>query len=267
MSVLSEAMQAEYWERGWTVAPGALSSDLVESLRQLAQEVWDRAVADPDCADRLFLRQSDGGVRVPDRIDPFLDLHPELTALSDHPELRAPTEALLGGPVWVLKDKLIRKQPGADGYGAHQDQAYYDATGIAAERLVSVGVPLASADRDAGPLEVGAELPDGLVSAAGQLDPDPSTLTMGWQEVLLEPGDLLFLHPLALHRSAPNRSALDRPFVYVTYGTGPGGAVAARLIRELYIQTRKADIDAGGTGRISRPSGSPPDREPPPPPV
>ncbi len=255
MTAELDQLAADYRAHGFAVMRGALGRDALGHLDVRSFAVWDRTVDDPAHADRFFRRSNDRGEHVIDRIDPYFDLDPELVAFAERDELQVPTSALIGGPLWVLKDKLIRKEPGVDGYGMHQDYAYYVATGVPASRLVSVLIPLTETDSNAGPLEVAVGWHDRLLTGPGELDPDPTSVDVSsWQTVEAGPGDLVFLHPLALHRSAPNRSASARPMVFVTYGSGPGGAAAGRAMRDFYRNGAKARVDAGGSGLVRPPS-------------
>lgn len=258
-------LAAAYRGQGYAVARGAVPLDLVEQVRQVAFERWSGALDDPDLADQVFYRHDVHGSRVADRVESFAELDPLLGSFAERPELLEPTRALIGGPLWRLKDKLICKAPGVDGYGMHQDQAYYAVSGIPADRLVSVFVPLAATVPEAGPLEVAPRTHRHLLTGPGEFDPDPTLDVPSWEAVHLTPGDLGFLHPLALHRSAPNRSSVGRPVLVITYGSGPGGPEARSAVREQYRTAAKALVDAGGSGLISRPSdgsGGPPPRGP-----
>jgi hypothetical protein len=114
---------------------------------------------------------------------------------------------------------------------------------------VTALVPLDPFTSGSGPLEVAPGTHGHLLdTVAGAEDPVPHELgSVVWSTPRQDPGDLGFLHPLALHRSAPNRSRLPRRILFLTYGSGEGCDVQAARLAEIYVDRFKAAIDAGGT--------------------
>jgi ectoine hydroxylase-related dioxygenase (phytanoyl-CoA dioxygenase family) len=260
VSTAADRAVADYRRDGVGVLRSWLALDRVESLRAGCERAWERALADradqPAVAERLFLRLDAAGRRHPDRLEPVADLDAALASFVLDPEVTSLVAAVIGAPVWVLKDKLIRKAAGMDGYGPHQDHGAYAVAGISADRLVSVFVPLVEAPPGAGPLEVAMGRHASLLQPAGSLDLGPHDVAgHEWTAVELAPGDVALLHPLAPHHSAPNRSDRARSMLVVTYGSGPGGAAAAQTLREHYRRTVKAEIDGGGSGALSPRNG------------
>jgi 2-aminoethylphosphonate dioxygenase len=248
-----------YRRDGFALLPGAIGVDRLAEIRAGCDAAWSLATADLEPApgaleDRRFARGTIGGARVTDRLDPVVDLDPRLEALACDPIVIQPVAALIGEPVALLKSKLIWKGPGVDGYGPHQDQAYYRHAGIQAERCVSVLVPLDPFSVRAGPLEVVPGSHGDLVETVeGSEDPAPDACaSFRWMTPRQDPGDLGFLHPLALHRSTPNRSRQHRRILFLTYASGDDRAVQAERLAQIYADRFKASIDAGGT--LTRPA-------------
>lgn len=250
-----DALRADYRRDGVAVLRGALSPEIVDSLRRSTREAWDRAERDPAEVHRLYLRRHRSGARVADRVDPCFDLDPWLAALPSSPLLTEPAAALVGEPLWVLKDKLILKAPGVDGYGPHQDFAYYAPVGVPADHMVAVLIPVEPVDAAAGPVEVAHGTHDRLVATDEVTrDPLPAAIEgLAWTAIDAGPGDIAFLHPLALHRSAPNRSTRGRSTAFVTFGSGPDGDAASERLAAAYRDRLKGLIDAGGTDPVTVP--------------
>jgi ectoine hydroxylase-related dioxygenase (phytanoyl-CoA dioxygenase family) len=246
-----QAMADAYERTGFAVLPGALPAALVAEVRDACDRAWAGGASVPTLdATRRYRRRTVEGREVDDRLDPVVDLDPVLERLVEDPLMTEPAAAVIGEPVRLLKSKLIRKGPGVDGYGPHQDGAYYRHAGVDLARCTSVLVPLDPFDAEAGPLEVvegshGSVLP----VLGGTEDPEPAALVgCRWAVPRLEPGDLGFLHPLALHRSAPNRTAGSRRILFLTYVGAAVDPEAAARLQNLYVERFKPAIDAGGSG-------------------
>ena len=59
-----------------------------------------------------------------------------------------PLASLLGDEPSLFKDKLILRPPGTEGYGLHQDYAYYGWTGVPADQILAVQIAIDDADAD-----------------------------------------------------------------------------------------------------------------------
>lgn len=246
-----DRLAGDYERGGVAVLPDALPAGLVAEVRDACDRAWAGGAADrANDETRRYRRRTVEGSDVADRLDPVVDLDPVLGALVGDARLTEAAAAVIGEPVQLLKSKLIRKGPGVDGYGPHQDGAYYRHAGVDAARCTSVLVPLDPFDAAAGPVEVVHASHGSLVPVVpGTEDPMPAALAgRRWDVLRLGPGDLGLLHPLALHRSAPNRTAGGRRILFLTYvAAAVDPAVAARL-QGLYVERFKPAIDAGGSG-------------------
>lgn len=246
-----DRLAGDYERAGFAVLAGALPSGRVAEVRDACDRAWAGRTTDRanDPTRRYRRRTLDGG-DVDDRLDPVVDLDPVLDRLASDLRLTQAAAAVIGEPVQLLKSKLIRKGPGVDGYGPHQDGAYYRHAGVDVARCTSVLVPLDPFDAEAGPVEVVEGSHGSLVPVVpGTEDPTSDALAgRRWDVPRLEPGDLGFLHPLALHRSAPNRTTGGRRILFLTYvAAAIDPAVSARL-QGLYVERFKPAIDAGGSG-------------------
>jgi ectoine hydroxylase-related dioxygenase (phytanoyl-CoA dioxygenase family) len=154
-----------------------------------------------------------------DRIDPVIDLSPLLASLAADDRVCRVAAAAVGGPVTLLKDKLILKPPGAPGYLPHQDFAYWQWLAVPAGDLVTVAVSIDGSEARSGAVRCAAGRHHRLLSADGVVgDFDPAILRdVPTAEMPTAPGDLLVLHPLVPHWSAENRSSAPRRMLFLTY--------------------------------------------------
>ena len=158
-----------------------------------------------------------------DRLDPVIDLSPEFARAARSPRLRRIAADVLGGVPQLFKDRLILKQPGALGYGAHQDAAYWQGFGVALDAFVTAAICLDAASPDNGPIECTSGDHRRLLTDPGVVaDPEEDRLS-AFTPLLAAPGDVLLIHSLTPHRSGPNRSADTRRILFFVYALGPPG--------------------------------------------
>lgn len=202
------------WRRdGWCVARGVLAADEIDALRREADRLWAQPA--------LFAER--GAVPISprrnDRLDPVIDLSPAFRALAEDPRLLTLAAELLGGEPQLLKDKFIAKPPGASGYLAHQDGAYWQGIGLSPDAFVTIVCFLDDSTAEAGAIECASGLHSTLLTPPGQVaDVDESALSVPFEIVELKAGDLLLIHSLTPHRSGPNRSESMRRALLLTYG-------------------------------------------------
>ncbi|HMP88887.1 MAG TPA: phytanoyl-CoA dioxygenase family protein [Kiritimatiellia bacterium] len=207
-----------YREAGFTLLQGCFHAEEIASWRAEC----DRLVAELQKTDhpRVSGRKHLSLGAIMDRLDPVLDLSPIFSALASDQRLTNPTEALIGGPVALFKDKLIMKPPGTYGYDVHQDYPYWELLGIPAEEMLSVWVAIDEANEKNGALEIYPGMHQSRIPGTpdAPMDTDPSLLEgFSPKRVDLMPGDVMFFHSLAPHRSAPNHSAQSRRCLLLTY--------------------------------------------------
>lgn len=201
-----------HWhDDGWTLIPRFLEPAEVELLRQEA----DRLLADP----ALFERRGEipNSARRSDRLDPVGDLSSTFADLARSPDLLALAGDLLGGNAQLLKDKFIAKPPGAVGYAAHQDGAYWPGMGLDPSRFLTAIIFLDDATEANGAIECVSGCKQLLTDADTVADPDEASLG-DFTTITAAAGDLLMLHALTPHRSDRNRSDSMRRALLFTYG-------------------------------------------------
>lgn len=201
------------WEtKGWASVPGFLTDGELEGLRREADRLW---------ADQSLFGQRGAvpnSVTRSDRLDPVIDLSPPFAALAEDPRLIGAVEAVLGGTPQLMKDKFIAKPPGAGGYGAHQDGAYWPGMGLDIDRFLTAVIFLDDATTENGAIECAPGQHRVLLTDPDTIA-DPHEQTLGeFTTIEARAGDLLLLHALTPHRSGPNRSAVMRRALLYTYG-------------------------------------------------
>jgi 2-aminoethylphosphonate dioxygenase len=220
----SSALRTRFWQRGWVVTDCILDRAELSALVEEAFALTSNQVG----VDPLRHRVPSSRARA-DRLDPVIDLSARFAALAVDPRLTSLATEILGGPVELLKDKLILKPPGAAGYGLHQDQAYLPDGAPDPDRICVLAVGLSSPRADCGPIEIVPEAHRRLLTSGG-----PADLTLEDVDrrepvpVELPAGHVLAMHHLAPHQSGPNRSDAHRPILFFTYALASDGNERAR---------------------------------------
>ena len=208
-----ELAAADHWDlHGWALLPGFLGPDELGPLRSEAGRLIGQK-------EHFHAR----GV-VPfsptrsDRLDPVIDLSERFAALAADPRLLDLAATHLGGQPQLMKDKFIAKPPGANGYGTHQDGAYWRGLGVDFDRMLTIAIFLDDAKADQGPIECASGFHRALLTGPdGAIDPDDSTLGP-FAVIEAKAGDVLLLHSLTPHRSGPNISDRMRRALLFSYG-------------------------------------------------
>ncbi len=220
------AIVADYGRLGYALVASPFGGDEIEGWRRECDRLWAlpgvRDAADP----RVDLRATVEGGATPERLDPVIDASPAFATLSRDARILRIVHALLGEEPVLFKDKLIVKTPGTIGYRTHQDFAYIAFLGFPGDRQLAVSIAIDAAGAGNGAIEVFGGHHGGLLpSSVGDrflVDEralDPASATM----LSVEPGDMVILHSLCPHRSAPNRSGGPRRLVFFTYNAVSAG--------------------------------------------
>ena len=165
------------------------------------------------------------------RTERYLDFHEGLEQMVG-PASRLATVAatLLGDPagVHVFKERLNYKLPGGGGFAAHQDApAWSGASPTAPDAempFIQSSLNMNIAIDRMHPANGGLSVLPGL-HAGGRLFPQNADGTLTdefcdsheWEDVVLEPGEILFFSLHLPHRSGPNTTPSPRRAVYITY--------------------------------------------------
>lgn len=211
----------QYWKDGYTVIRGVYTAAEIEAYRAECDRLWNLEGLDDDLNLRTEFRRGPDGEWVFDRLDPVLDISPGLNAAASHPVLMGALATVLDGSAQLLKCKLIRKEPGVNGYAAHQDFLYWKWLDTAPNALCTVVISLYPSDERSGGIgfyRAGHErlLPGPADDPDGDFDPaqlDPSTIDVPSVDV----GDVLVFHSLAPHFSGRNNAELPRTVLLPSY--------------------------------------------------
>jgi 2-aminoethylphosphonate dioxygenase len=201
----------EYHSQGFVTVRGLFATEQVAAAKAACETLWQG----PAIRDhlRVEMRGHVASESVPDRLDPVLDLSPELSALAQDRQLTGLLTELLGEEVRLFRCKLIRKGPGTLGYSLHQDFPYWEWLGLPPDHLLTAYVAIDPADRQSGALELfpglhGARLP---APPGEPRDADETRIDTTLSEVPdLRAGDVVVFHSLTPHRSGPNLAAGTR---------------------------------------------------------
>jgi ectoine hydroxylase-related dioxygenase (phytanoyl-CoA dioxygenase family) len=211
----------QYWQDGYTVLRDVYTEEEVEAYRAECDRLWSLDGLDDDLNLRTEFRRGPGGRYVFDRLDPVLDISPALSGAASHPVLMSALATLLGGSAQLLKAKLIRKEPGVNGYAAHQDFLYWKWLDKAPETLCTAVVNLYPSDARSGGIGFyrgghQALLPGPADNPEGDCDPallDASTVEFP----VLDAGDVLVFHSLTPHFSGRNDGRVPRTVLLPSY--------------------------------------------------
>lgn len=145
--------------------------------------------------------------------NPLLEASPVFAELANDHRVQASAAALLGEPAKLLSGSLLYHGPGAHGLDIHQDYAAWRHAGLAAGDMISVLLAIDSSHAANGAMEFYAGLHQHWEADGPRPDPGGAEPRM----IPLEPGDALWFHALAPHRTGPNRSLLPRRALCFTF--------------------------------------------------
>jgi ectoine hydroxylase-related dioxygenase (phytanoyl-CoA dioxygenase family) len=213
--MLTDEIMASYFRTGLARVRAVLGEADLSTLRREWARLWKEI---PDSHPSVQWRNHAHGITA-DRLDPAYILSPQLQSLCGDSRLTSIARAALGGDAVFFKDKLITKSSGTHGYALHQDWPYWARFGVPADCVVTLQIAIDRSDEENGALEVWPKAAEVLPSPPDEpLDVDPTSVDeRDAQLIVLEPGDVFLLHPLAPHRSGTNRSSVQRRAYFVTY--------------------------------------------------
>ena len=220
----------------------ALVAELVKDRRGKRYNVGSYTFESDRARDVMIKWEGDSDVV--HGIEPVAHLSPELRGWGYDPRLVDPMRAIVADPDPSLyTEKLNLKRPHAGGVNPlHQDFPYWDGVADDATRVATAMIFLDDAHRANGCLEV---LPgshrrgrwptrkDG--DPFGQLELDPAAAEGELHRLVpieVKAGAVVFFGPFLVHKSEPNRSALERRALLYSYqpkGKTPYIEIARKL--------------------------------------
>lgn len=212
---------AGYVDGGYGLIKGMLSSDEIDRLVRESERLWRQHIEAGSGNLRFGIRTDRSGKMVIDRIDPVADISETFAAVNRDQRLISIAELGLGEPVTVMKEKLIYKWPGTQGFEPHRDQVYNTPkSGVPGSEFLTISISLDRAIRAAGPTEFFPSLRNCATTApAGEpRDVDERELH-GVVSCMPEtdPGDIILFDGRIPHRSDWNRSNHCRRIYMISY--------------------------------------------------
>ena len=217
---VSDDQVRAYHRDGFVAVRSLFDPELAAELGDAGRSAIARAVE--EASGDLLTRPGSDGEPVVDRLEPLVGRFGWFDDAVADPDLVESASRVLGGPAALFKEKIILKAPGTRGYDLHQDFAYWQHSGGDPHTMTTAVLALDSADRHNGAIEVFAGQHRSLLTRPGvPEDPAPGVVDLSRGTILdLSPGDVMFMHSLTPHRSAPNGSSRSRAALYFTFMTG-----------------------------------------------
>jgi hypothetical protein len=236
MTELGAERIAEYWRRGYLHLPGLYADAEVAALDSECARLASQGEASPQPGRESFPRRDRAGRPVRNLFDPVVPHSPVIRKLLEKPALADALRRILGDDALLFKDKLIVRPPGTEGYGLHQDFAYWGWTGVPADRLLAVQIAVDDADECNGAVRFHPERHGDLLPATARdgndIDAEQVRHARG-ELVSTRAGDAVIFHSLTPHSSDANRSQGPRRTLYLTYN-----AAACGDFYRIYYQDR-----------------------------
>lgn len=220
MPPISEAQLGPWAESRTSLHRGVFSAREAREIRRQAHALWQSLPQRRPANVRFGLRGSLDGQWLLDRLDPVADVSPYFRQLALESRLTSIAQDYLGGEVMLMKEKLIYKPPGAPGYGAHRDGAYFCEAGPQAHEMLTVALALDPATAENGALRLYPESRCKELAAPAGEPRDIAASALAEEPVFqpeLEPGDALFFDCSVPHDSDPNRSDQARCCYLISY--------------------------------------------------
>ena len=252
---LSADQIRSYHEQGFliirdVIARGAIA-DAAAEIARLAERTDLIDVNNIRCR---FWKQVDSDDCRFDCFDPIIDLSSRSRALAHDPRILGIASALYGEPACLLKDKLIFKPPGAQGYALHQDYIAWPSFPTSFLTII-VAIDPCHAENGATEVFPGFHHQGYLSPRDGQYHELPVDAVAQGKGVVLElqPGDIAVLSGYTPHRSAPNRSASTRRQLYVSYNAiSDGGEQRRAHYDEFHLWLKDKYAEHGKTNTYFR---------------
>ena len=243
-----------YREQGYTVVPGLFSRAETDRLRAHFDAMRLHRIA------AGTLRVGDG---ITDADDPlsayprFMHPHRHDAASRDwllDARLRGWLNALTGRDPYAVQTMYYFKPPGARGQALHQDQYYLR---VQPGTCIAAWMAVDRCDRETGCLQVVPDTRDTPVLCAEQADHDasftnlmvPLPAHLAPEDVIMEPGDVLFFNGQVIHGSLPNRSRTRfRRALIAHYIAGEARQVAHYYFPVLAMDGREVALEQGPGG-------------------
>ena len=221
---LSDEQLAEYHERGFVVLRNVFPLEEIERLRELQTYVFEHYQQLFDPNNMRFEWTELDGEKIPWKIDPFSDLHPEFGDLiKDRRICDALCSIYEGFEPRIFKEKYIIKQPGTHGNGIHQDYNWWQGFPTS---CLSVAIAIDAADKTNGCTQFWpGSHKHGFLHESGTLDGKVPEEYYAEEPFYLEtnPGDIAIFNCYTLHAAGTNQSDRTRRQIFLSYNDARDG--------------------------------------------
>ena len=262
--------KTDYDRDGVALQRGLLDKNEVAALHEEVQRLW-QTQADLRAQNlRLALRRDSHGDWALDRLDPVADISVVFERLNRDPRLLSIARTFLGSEVRVLKEKIIYKRPGVQGFGFHRDGPYFGNSGVPDGEMMSLCIAIDPTTAENGATEFYPQLRLQVLDSVTEEPRDIAETELENQPSLqpfLKPGDAVMFDGLVPHRAAMNHSRRSRCTYFVTYAPERYTDCRERYYqhRELEQANERASefqgpfyiIDANNRKRVVQAQGSP----------
>lgn len=225
--IITQSLKDEYLSNGVVVARDILPDQLINEAGRLAKELFEKADHKKFEKSTFWKKQNDRYFL--EKYEPIIDRSEVFQSLYRHESVISIVGALLNDKSpHLMKDKLIYKSPGQDGYPLHQDYNWWHA--YPPNELCTAVIPLEASGQDNGGIEFFLGCHDEVFLPEGENRPfnhvEKSKLIDKDSIIYdLQPGDLLVFHSLTPHFSGRNMSSYSRTQFYPTYCSSRVGDV------------------------------------------
>lgn len=237
--------------QGVCVLPGLFGQNEIDAYCQEVQRLWDGQQERVPQNLRLGLRADGQGATVIDRMDPVEDISEVFFQLNRHGRILDIMESIYGEAALVMKEKLIFKRPGTQGFAVHRDEPYFCISGVPGEKVLSIAIALDPANRENGNIEFYPSLTHVPVAADKQEPRDLDRAALGSCKVFspeLKAGDAVIYNALVPHQSGANLGKTSRRTYTISYT--PASYPDAR---EKYYRIRYRQQQQEREGRFTGP--------------
>jgi ectoine hydroxylase-related dioxygenase (phytanoyl-CoA dioxygenase family) len=234
---LSAETLTHFDEYGWALARGFLAGEEVARISGWIDELLDS----PEVAGAHWVYRQpsllEATRKVVQRIENFCPHHADFNAFARDSILTQAIGQILGGAVFLFKEKINFKEPGGAGFELHQDQQA--GWSVYAPLFITAMVCIDPATVENGCLQVAASHPrlDDLIAEEWRPISPQEASGIAMRPVPTQPGDVIFFDSYFPHASADNLTADRRRMLFMTYNSAEHGDV-----RERYHQDKRANF-------------------------
>lgn len=223
-------------EQGVCLAPALFSKSEINSFCAEANRLWETQEHRVAQNLRLGLRKDAQGQMVLDRMDPVEDISELFYQLNRHKKLLAIMESIFQDNAVVMKEKLIFKLPGTQGFSVHRDEPYFSISGVPGDKIISIAIALDEAKKENGNIEFFPELTKKTLTADKNEQRDIAADAVIKSKVFspkLKAGDAVLYNALIPHQSGINTGEHPRRTYTISYAPARYAEC-----RQNYYQTR-----------------------------